>query len=201
MSAIKNKVVNTVEVTDKGGLTEQFIFSTDQTALYGVHAATLIALASMATEQEFKITEKFLCKRNESFTGQVFIGVMGDRISITDYGFTFVMDTVSAFTYVLEPFGFSLPDLVPMINSQPYSCEGLTCWLIEDLTGYYSGQDSDIWILTSQGMLIVTEELRKDDEDRTPYLSPVAVFDLTRQWSEEEVKNSELIKNIIQASN
>lgn len=198
MSSITNNVVNTVTLTDEKSYSATFIFSGKETALHGVHTALLTILAGAAVEQEFNRSDIFSCKYNDVFTGNVTIGIRGDRIIISDGHNEFDISCYEAQTYILEPFGLFMPDFVPMINEHLFGCEGITCWMIEELGGYYSGQDSDLWILTSQGMLIATEELHR--EDTSTYLSPVAVFDLNHIWTEEEVKNNEQIKAIIDAS-
>jgi len=198
MSSITNNVVNTVTLTDEKSYSAEFIFSNKETALHGVYTAMLTILAASTVEQEFNRSDIFTCKYNDVFTGNVTIGTRGDRIIISDGNGEFDISCSEAMTYILEPFGLFMPDFVPMINEHLFGCEGLTCWMIEELTGYYSGQDSDLWILTSQGMLIATEELR--GEDMSTYLSPVAVYDLNHIWTEEEVKSNEQIKAIIAAS-
>lgn len=198
MSRIINDIVNTVTLVSDSETRDKIIFTEREGALNGVHTALLINLAASAVDQKFSLSNNFSCKYNDLYWGNITIGTRDGKVLIGTPTGEFELTCAEVDTYILEPFSRFTPEFAFSINEHIFSCEGLTCWLLEDLSGYYSGQDSDIWILTSQGMLIATQELHTGD--RSSYLSPVAVFDLTHQWTEEEVANSEQIKAIIQAS-
>lgn len=196
MSKITSEVVNTVTMTDELNLSETFIFSHQNPALQGVHTAYLLGLAYQALEQEHRVREQYKCSQ-PSGDSTIGIGLYDSKIIFAEPVGEYLWDLNQVLTYILLPFDLAIPDLVPHISEHNYEHQGIQCWFLEDLTGYYSGRDSDIWILTDSGLLIATEEIGSNN----PVLEPVAVFQLGKVWTEEEVKTSEVIKSIIEAAN
>lgn len=198
MPKITSEVTNTVTIENTAGLTETFIFKPDSEPLVALHTSVLLSIALSMVEQKLEVFTK-----KEFELGLMFceyeVGFRNDEIVIK-WSDTeeFILSLLDVIDNILLPFDPVMPDLVQIISEHEFDHGDIHCWLLEDLTGYYSGGDSDIWILTNQGMLIATEELH--GEGMTTYLSPVAVYDLNHHWTEEEIKNSDLIKGIVKAS-
>lgn len=198
MSKITSEVTTVAAITDVKGVTETLILKSDSPLLSALHTSVVLALGYSAVESLKTMSGSVECE-----TPLVHclynVGIRDGKITIIDSTLECELDVMEVVTNVLRPFLLVTPDLVPLINEHSYDHNGVHCWLLEDLTGYYSGNDSDIWILTDDGKLIVTEEYT-DHKRAATRLRAVEVFDINKPWANEEVNNSELIQGIIDAS-
>lgn len=120
---------------------------------------------------------------SESGSGKINEGevwLKGDKFF---FGETFKL-SLEMLQTILRPFDLPVVELVRHIEEFTTEINGVPAIMLEDLSGYYGGCESDIWVHYGN-KLLAFEQISGDKYDI------VAAFELGKTWTGEEIKNNE----------